>query len=88
MAKMNYPAKLTVRYTTDEWASYCDTTAHYIGDENESADRFAFDINMEKATTLHFAICYSVNTTEYWDNNDRKNYSLVTLTETDKSNML
>ena len=31
VAKMNYSVKLTVRYTTDEWASYCDTTAHYIG---------------------------------------------------------
>ena len=74
---MNNPVKLTVRYTTDEWASYFDLTAIYIGDENESANRFAFDIDMEKATTLHFAICCSVNTTEYWDNNDRKNYSLV-----------
>ena len=78
MAKMNNPVKLTVRYTTDEWASYCDTTAIYIGDENESTNRFAFNIEMEKETTLHFAICCSVNTdTEFWDNNDRKNYSLV-----------
>ena len=66
MAKMNYPVKLTVRYTTDEWASYCDTTAILIGDENESANRFAFNIDMEKATALTFAICYSVSTTEYW----------------------
>ena len=46
---------------------------NYIGRENESADQFAFDIEIEKKATLHFAICYNINSTEYWDNNNGNN---------------
>ena len=68
---------VTVRYTTDEWKTFMDTAAIRSARASEGEDRFVFEVDMEGKTTLHFAICLHITNTEYWDNNDTKNYSLV-----------
>ena len=75
--KMDGDSTITVRYTTNEWETYADVTGSFCGEENESQDRFTFEIDMKKKTRLHFAICLHTRENEFWDNNDRNNYSLI-----------
>ena len=79
MAKIDGDSTVTVCYTTDDWDTYADAVAKYSTSENESQDRYTFEIDMEKKTSLHFAICLHARNTEFWDNNNtnNNNYLLV-----------
>ena len=72
VAKMDGDSTVTVRYTTDDWDTYADAVVRYSTSENESQDRYTFEIDMEKKTSLHFAICLHARNTEFWDNNNTK----------------
>jgi hypothetical protein len=76
-ARMDCDSTINVRYTTDEWETFKDITASYCGSDKESQlDQYVFEIDMEKKSRLHFAICLHADK-EYWDNNDKNNYSVV-----------
>jgi len=76
-AKMGGDSTIKVRYTTNEWETFNDITASYCGSDKESQqDRYVFEIDMDKKSSLHFAICLHAEK-EYWDNNNKNNYSVV-----------
>jgi hypothetical protein len=66
-----------VRYTTDNWATYTDTNATlkstYTNDND--VDSWALTITSPANTFIQYAVCYSVNGVEYWDNNFGSNYN-------------
>ena len=74
-AKMDQDQHVTVRYTTDGWKTYEDTTANDGGVEN-GRQRYIFEVELNEGT-LEFAVCFRVNGEQYWDNNGTKNYTLV-----------
>lgn len=77
--------QVTVRYTFNYWQDVCEVQAAFresIGRESANTDRFMFNIplndRMEKSNqeSMYFCLKYTVNGTEYWDNNDGRNYQL------------
>jgi len=77
--------QVTVRYTFNYWQDVCEAQAAYresIGRESSNMDRFMFNLPlndlMENSSheTMYFCLKYTVNGTEYWDNNQGLNYQV------------
>jgi len=77
--------KVSVRYTFDGWENGNDRRALYKGPvrgfPRGYVDEFLFEIDLQPSTAdrpvlLIFAILYVMNGTEFWDNNQGKNYSV------------
>ena len=49
---------VTVRYTTDTWATFEDTSAICSGFQDNSEKKYTFEIDLEDQTSLEFAICF------------------------------
>ena len=71
---------VTVRYTFDLWSTFQETTGIFkesIPSTSNTWDRFLFSIPIEaKEQTIYFALKYSVNGQDYWDNNNGLNYQI------------
>ncbi|KAK6410082.1 hypothetical protein LTR95_018236 [Oleoguttula sp. CCFEE 5521] len=78
--------KLVVaRFTFDYWKTTSEVVAEFNNDPtnplNDGCDRFIFQIKLSDAAnvdhkTLLLCTRYNVNGSEYWDNNDDKNYQV------------
>ncbi|CAO3660251.1 unnamed protein product [Umbelopsis vinacea] len=75
--------QVTVRYTFNYWQDVSEAQAAYRESISPSGtDRFMFNLplndRMEKSTheTMYFCLKYTVNGTEYWDNNGGRNYQV------------
>jgi len=73
-----------VRITLDGWKTSSDIKAKFVQSEfNGHIDRFFFmkplvDQTFEEISQdIEFAVCYTVNETEYWDNNGGANYKFA-----------
>jgi len=84
---LSFKKSIIVRYTTDAWASYRETTATYTVKSFNGFDSFSFTIDldafllesrrpMSSEIMLSFCIKYCVNACEYWDNNNGKNHNI------------
>lgn len=77
---IDYHKTVTIRYTFDFWETIDNIGAKYNQQDdhkNNIYDVFSFKINVPtNATTMYFAVNYRVGTTEYWDNNDGRNYEI------------
>lgn len=64
-----------VRYTTNNWQTYSDVNAYSIANNGDSSIAY-FSINLtgQNLSALHYAVCYTANGVEYWDNNFGINY--------------
>ncbi|XP_078411649.1 uncharacterized protein LOC144688687 [Cetorhinus maximus] len=77
-----YQKEVTVRYTSSDWKFFTDVPALFeISNENKT-DRFTFTLNLsihhvKPGSCIQFAIKYTVNGMEFWDNNDSKNYMMT-----------
>ncbi|CAG8495959.1 4142_t:CDS:2 [Ambispora gerdemannii] len=78
---------VVIRYTFDFWSSVSEITASYSEDakdrKNQNFDVFVFSIdlidnsrNPIDGQTMYFAVRYSVNNRDYWDNNNASNYQV------------
>ncbi|EDV97340.1 protein phosphatase 1 regulatory subunit 3C [Drosophila grimshawi] len=80
---IDFQKEVVVRTTWDDWKSQQDifctfaraygpaTCAHVV------FDTFSFKITLPPSSKrLEFCICYRSNDTEFWDNNDGKNYTI------------
>ncbi|KAG0734682.1 hypothetical protein G6F57_004268 [Rhizopus arrhizus] len=78
---ISYQKIVTVRYTFDLWSTYQETTGIFkesIPSTSNTWDRFLFSIPIEaKEQTIYFALKYSVNGQDYWDNNNGLNYQVT-----------
>lgn len=82
-----YEKEVTVHYSFTNWRSYSDTTATWVsrGYRGESdapeTDIFRFRLPvppfiLQPGAILEFAICFHVNGSKCWDNNNGCNYKL------------
>jgi hypothetical protein len=74
-----YDKIVTIRYTTDDWATYSDAEAFYTGPKSGTSERWGFYVDLPvDATAVEYAIAYTVLGETSWDNNIGANYSIVT----------
>lgn len=78
---VTYRKEVTVRYTTDDWKTVRNERANYLStSRNGTTDTFFFRIPLSSVwqdrSKMEFAICYSVEGNDFWDNNFFKNYSV------------
>ncbi|XP_055948121.1 glycogen-binding subunit 76A-like [Argiope bruennichi] len=73
-----FTKKVIARYSMDNWNSSQDINASYVSDSSrDGMDSFAFNIFLsQQRRNVEFALCYTVNGRDYWDNNSGKNYCL------------
>ena len=79
VANIAYHKAVRVRFTTNDWSTFHDIAASYMHQSNDGpTDRFAFTIvpppDFGPGSKLQFAISFSANGAEYWDNNYNNNY--------------
>ncbi|XP_055508338.1 protein phosphatase 1, regulatory subunit 3Da [Leucoraja erinacea] len=77
-----YHKEVTVRYTCTDWSLFTDVSALFESNVDGKMDRFTFSLNptthmLPAATCLQFAIKYSVDGVEFWDNNNGINYKMT-----------
>lgn len=86
-----YEKHVVVRYTFDSWETSNEIVATYSHSNNRYSnyDTFMFvmdvptDFNTNKQ--VQFAVCYRPSgRPEYWDNNDNKNYTIVSSKQNEK----
>lgn len=80
-----FEKQVFVRYSTDSWMSYSETSAVYsrpLGTDG-AVDEFRFFLslpnNLPVGATCQFCIHYDVNGTSYWDSNNGFNYVLQSM---------
>jgi hypothetical protein len=90
LKSLAYDKKVTIVYSTDNWATVKEAAAHYqnsyfygysiVSSPNEQNVEFwSFSFDLPKNTTLlHFAIRYEVAGKVFWDNNFGENYRMET----------
>ena len=76
-----YTKHVSIRYSTDNWNTICNEHANYLCTSIDGTmDTFFFRILLpsiwHERSKMEFAICYSVEGCDYWDNNFHRNYSV------------
>lgn len=90
---MSYHKEVKIRYTVDHWTSHEDVEAEYVPSTATTSydiyDTFSFTLPLPSsclADKLEFCVCYLCDLTEFWDNNNSKNYVLVSFRPKKQSN--
>jgi hypothetical protein len=68
------PKVIKIRYSTNNWSTYNEVNPYYLSDLGDNTYSY-FVFYIPKDAVAQYAICYSVNGIEYWDNNFSQNYS-------------
>jgi protein phosphatase 1 regulatory subunit 3A/B/C/D/E len=81
VANVTFEKSVTIRYTTNDWRSYKEIRADYVGNlSNGEIDGFRFQITLPPTmpflTLCQFAIRYDILGSAHWDNNGGEDYSL------------
>ncbi|XP_063045369.1 protein phosphatase 1 regulatory subunit 3E [Engraulis encrasicolus] len=76
-----FEKSVAVRYTLNNWMSFIDILASYVPHSSDGVtDKFSFKMVvptfLESGGTLQFAIKYSVEGEDFWDNNYGNNYKV------------
>ncbi|CAN7985548.1 unnamed protein product [Ixodes hexagonus] len=77
VANLTFHKKVSVRYTTNNWASHVDWAAAYVASAPDGAvDEFAFSLVLVEAPrSLEMALCFETEDgRRFWDNNGGRNY--------------
>ncbi|XP_045122891.1 protein phosphatase 1 regulatory subunit 3B-like isoform X3 [Portunus trituberculatus] len=84
---LSYNKTVKVRFTIDNWGSHEDIEATYVpsrctatGASYDLYDTFSFILPLPVSTQadkIEFCVCFSSDNVEYWDNNNSKNYVVV-----------
>ncbi len=93
VTNLAYHKNIFIRWTDNNWASYQDTVASYDdSSEGFSHDWFTFTIDSDSVckdtaggVCFELAVAYQVNGMEFWDNNEEKNYTILS-TQLQKEN--
>lgn len=86
VANLAFQKAVTCRFTLDYWKTTSEVNAEYVCEIaprafEHSLDRFQFSIKLAdlanlETKTLYFAIRYTVNGQEHWDNNNGTNFQV------------
>ncbi|XP_022247795.1 protein phosphatase 1 regulatory subunit 3C-B-like [Limulus polyphemus] len=76
-----------VRVTFNCWSSFEDFPANYVnnglGDMTSLFDTFSFSVSIPsvayKYEAIEFCVCFSCESSEFWDNNGGANYRILTV---------
>ncbi|XP_041836682.1 protein phosphatase 1, regulatory subunit 3Db [Melanotaenia boesemani] len=82
-----YEKEVKVHYSFTNWRTHMDTAASWVSsghhEKVDSPDKDVFRFHLpvppfvlQPGAILEFAICYHVNGSDYWDNNNGNNYKL------------
>ena len=69
-----------LRYTLNHWLTSSDFSCSYFLQVDEETDEFSFSIHfgpLYLGQEIEFCLCYRLDNTEFWDNNQGANYQLV-----------
>lgn len=87
VANLSYEKTIFVRSSCDDWSTHQDISCSYVPNSLSSSaatsayviyDTFTFNLNLPtKSKRMEFCICFRSGQTEYWDNNENKNYLLL-----------
>ena len=91
---LSFHKEVHVKYTSNSWASTNVTQATYIPAPNTAVaydlyDRFAFEMPLpdaERTDKLEFCVQFTCDGTDYWDNNNGRNYILISFRTKDVQN--
>jgi hypothetical protein len=88
---IGFNKKVTIHWTSDCWTTSQDAVAHYVDFGRPTPfgqfDTFSFEITVPSsispsiADPIQFAVCYTVDGCEYWDNNNQQNYKIAVETK-------
>jgi hypothetical protein len=77
----SFEKSVLVRHTSDNWLTWLDSLASYIPNSCDGrTDKFSVKFyirRLGRGQRVQFAIRYVAGTTEYWDNNQASNYTLL-----------
>ena len=81
VVNLGFQKEVTLRYTTDDWKSFHDTSMTHLerGTGLPFYDQFCFEVHCRPAEIKNeviFCIRFKCAFGEFWDNNSGKNYSL------------
>lgn len=95
VANIAFHKLVVARFTLDYWKTTSEVVAEYNQDvrkkqASDGYDRFNFNIKLAdqanlESKTLLLCVRYNVNGTEYWDNNNHKNYQVDFVKKTKQS---
>jgi Carbohydrate/starch-binding module (family 21) len=75
-----YEKKVTVRWSSDNWATFSDAEADYLNSENLGIDKFEGLLDISKIHESHahiqLAVRYICAGIDVWDNNSAENYQV------------
>lgn len=89
VVNLAFEKEVTIRYSFTNWKSCAETKAFWVASKfleglssGCSSDSFRFHLPvppfiLHPGAILEFAICYKVQGTQFWDNNEGQNYKLV-----------
>ena len=91
VANFAFEKHVMIRYTFDNWSTFTDIDAVYCESLADSTvDRFIFEFKWKNndvdSYSLQFALRYSVNDMEFWDNNNGNNYCARLITQQQEKN--
>ena len=81
---LSFQKLVVARFTLDHWKTTSEVTAEYNNDPQQTSDgcdKFNFNIKLSdsaniESKTMLLCVRYNVNGTDYWDNNDNRNYQI------------
>ena len=81
---LSFQKLVVARFTLDHWKTTSEVVAEYNNDLQQSSDgcdKFNFHIKLSDSSnieskTLLLCVRYNVNGTDFWDNNDDRNYQI------------
>lgn len=77
----SFEKSVLVRHTSDDWNTWLDSLASYIPNSCDGkTDKFSVKFyirRLGRGQRVQFAIRYVAGSTEFWDNNQGANYSLL-----------
>ena len=83
---IGFEKKVTLRYTTNDWATFNDVNLSYSTTQpyNDDTELWNTELSIPTSFITHvkYAIKYEVNGQTYWDNNFNRNYATSNYTTT------
>jgi len=73
--------RVFVRFSFDEWVTYEDYECSPVNDIENETDVFYFKVEIpstfDTAKQIQFTVCFECNGNQYWDDNNRRTYTIV-----------
>lgn len=80
VVNLDFHKSVFAKYSLDEWETSADVQAAYMpGSCDGFSDKFVFTIDLscikgQVGKKVHFCICFTCSSNQYWDNNNGRNY--------------